>query len=383
LLDIGRKPVDKSNAAFGSICSRLAPAAQLPTQDCSTMKRLSLSALACLLLIAKALAAETPDTSTVGAAMTEAAKSFVASLDDAQRAKTVLAFDNPARLDWHNIPKPERKGLQVRDMNPEQRQRCHALLQSALSKVGYEKAVRIMALENNLREGEKNLKGSPLRDPERYFLTIFGTPDTKGTWGWSFEGHHFSLNFVVRDGQVVSDTPSFWGANPATVHVFVPGGPQEEVRTLAKEEQLALDLVNSLDDAQRKKAIIAEKAPDDYRAAGQPQPPETAPEGLEAKQMTAAQKEILWSLLKTYNNNLAPAVAEGRLAAIEDAGIDRVYFAWAGSTKPGVGHYYRIQGPTFVLELINVQSDPQGNPANHIHSVWRNVRGDFGVTAKK
>lgn len=347
------------------------------------MKRLSLSAAVCLLLVAGVCAAETPDTSVVGAAMTEAAKNLVASLDDAQRAKTVLAFDNPARLDWHNIPKPERKGLQVRDMNPEQRKRCHVMLQAALSETGYEKAVRIMALENNLREGEKNLKGSPLRDPERYFLTIFGTPDTKGMWGWSFEGHHFSLNFVVSDGQVVSDTPSFWGANPATVHVFVPGGPNEDVRTLAQEEQLALDLVGSLDDAQRKKAIIADKAPAEYRAAGQPQPPDAAPEGLEAKQMSDTQKKNLRTLLETYNRNLAPAVAQSRLAAMEAAGLDRVYFAWAGSTKPGVGHYYRIQGPTFVLELINVQSDPQGNPANHIHSVWRNVRGDFGVTAAK
>jgi hypothetical protein len=347
------------------------------------MKRSLLSVAVGLLLVAGARAAETPDTSAVGAAMTAAAKNVVASLDDAQRAQTVLAFDNPARFDWHNIPKPERKGLQVRDMNPQQRQLAHALLQAALSETGYEKAVRIMALENNLREGEKNLKGSPLRDPERYFLTIFGTPDTKGTWGWSFEGHHFSLNFVVRDGQVVSDTPSFWGANPATVHVFVPGGPKEEVRTLAQEEQLALDLVGSLDEAQRKQAIIADEAPTEYRAAGQPQPPDTAPEGLAAKDMTVAQKQLLASLLKTYNGNLASAVAQSRLDAIDGAGLDRVYFAWAGSTKPGVGHYYRIQGPTFVLELINVQSDPQGNPANHIHSVWRNVRGDFGVTAGK
>ena len=98
--------------------------------------------------------------------------------------------------------------------------------------------------------------------------------------------------------------------------------------------------------------------------------------------MTPAQQQLLWSLLETYNGNLAAKLAAARLAEIKASGLERVYFAWAGGTKPGVGHYYRIQGPTFVLELINVQSDPAGNVANHIHSVWRNLSGDFGIAGK-
>ncbi len=266
-------------------------------------------------------------------------------------------------------------------MNARQRELTMNLLRAALSETGYDKAVKIMSLENNLREGEKGLKGSPLRDPERYFLTIFGKPEPTGTWGWSFEGHHFSLNFVVSNSEVVSDTPSFWGANPATVQIVVAGGPEKGTRTLANEEQFAFDLVNDLNEAQRKEAIIAEKAPAEYRAGGQPQPPQTPPEGLSASKMNAEQKVKLQSLLEAYNANLAKPLAEARMAEVKAAGLDRVYFAWAGSTKPGVGHYYRVQGPTFVLELVNVQSDPAGNPANHIHSVWRDLNGDFGVVA--
>jgi hypothetical protein len=345
------------------------------------MRRLALAPFVCIVLCSVAVAKD-PAPAAVGAAMTDAAEQFLKSLNADERAKAEMKFDDPARLDWHNIPKDKRKGLQVKDMNPQQRKLCHNLLRAALSDKGYEKAVRIMALENNLREGEKNTPGSPLRDPDRYFLTIFGKPGTSGTWGWSFEGHHFSLNFTIRDGQVVSDTPSFWGANPATVQIAVPGGPEVKTRTLGQEEQLAFDLVNGLTDAQRNRAVIAEKAPADYRAAGQPQPPQGPPEGLPASEMTDEQKKLLWSLLETYNGNLAPELAAGRLAEIKSATLDKVHFAWLGSIKPGVGHSYRIQGPTFVLELVNIQSDPAGNPANHIHSVWRSLKGDFGVAAK-
>jgi hypothetical protein len=337
-------------------------------------------ALTSLILLAALQTAHAERSADVGAAMTAAAQSFLASLNDEESAKTTMAFDDPARLDWHNIPKA-RKGLPLDAMSPEQKHRCHKLLEAALSDSGYDKVVKIMALENNLREGEKGRQGSPVRDPDLYYLTIFGKPDAKGTWGWSFEGHHLSLNFVIRDGRPISDSPSFWGANPATVKVFVEGGPEVGTRTLALEEQLAFDLINDLDEAQRAEALIAEKPPADYRAAGEPQPPHTPPAGLAASKMNTVQKQTLLSLLRAYNVHLELAIARERIAAIEAAGLDRVHFAWAGATQPGVGHYYRVQGPTFVLELVNIQSDPAGNPANHIHSVWRSLEGDFAVPA--
>lgn len=266
-------------------------------------------------------------------------------------------------------------------MTEQQKTLCHDLLRAALSTSGFEKALKIMALENNLREGEKNQANAPLRDPERYFLTIFGQPSTTGTWGWSFEGHHLSLNFVVRQGEVTSETPSFWGANPATLHTFVPGGPGEGTRTLAAEEQFAFELIGSLSDQQRAKAIIADKAPAEYRNAGKPQPPRTAPEGLAGAEMNEGQKKLLHMLLEIYTSHLATPLAAVQMADVDAHGLDRVYFAWAGATEPGVGHYYRVQGPTFVLELVNIQSDPAGNKANHVHSVWRSLTGDFGVAA--
>ena len=337
---------------------------------------------ATVVLVAGIASAADHPTAAVGKAMSTAANDVIATLTPAEKAKVVKSFDDPGRVDWHNIPKPERKGLQIREMKAATRDKVQQLLKVSLSEEGYEKAQRIMALESNLREGEKSLTGSPLRDPERYFLSIFGQPGVTGQWGWSFEGHHLSLNFVIQDSAVISDSPSFWGANPATVHLFVPGGPEKGVRTLAKEEQIAFDLLDSLNDAQRSKAIISGKAPSDYRAAGQAQPPKTAQEGVPARELNDAQKKTLQLLLENYVGHLAKPLAEVKLAQLKADGWEQVYFAWAGSTKPGVGHYYRVEGPSFVLELVNVQSDPQGNVANHIHSVWRNPKGDFGLAAK-
>jgi hypothetical protein len=347
------------------------------------MKRLFPLALACLpAVFANSLRADEVAAPSTGVAMADAAEQFLAALDDDERDAATMDFDDPRRMDWHNIPKPERKGVQLRDMTDEQKELCHAVLRTALSDTGYEKVVRILALENNLKEGEKNNPDAPLRDPLRYFLTIFGEPGDAGTWGWSFEGHHCSLNFVIRDGEVVCDSPSFWGANPATVKVLVEGGPEVGIRTLADEEQLAFDLVNSLDAAQRGEAVIADKAPADYRAPGEPQPPHTPPSGLAASKMNDSQQETLRELLASYSGHLEDDLAAARMKDIDDHGLERVHFAWLGATKPGVGHAYRIQGPTFLLELVNIQSDPAGNPANHIHSVWRSLTGDFGVAAK-
>jgi hypothetical protein len=338
-----------------------------------------------LLVLAASTFAKDAVPNAVGAAMADAATAFLASLDDSQRAEATLPFDDPRRLDWHNIPKPDRKGLPLSEMSTAQQQLCHALLRAALSEAGYEKATRILALENNLREGERGQQGAPVRDPARYYLAIFGEPASaggsggSGPWGWCFEGHHFSLNFVINDGIVTADTPNFWGANPATVKTFVDGGPEVGVRTLADEEQLAFDLLASLDDAQRAKAVIADKAPADYRGPGTPQPPHEAAAGLAAADMNETQRETLHKLLATYCGHLADDIAAARLESIETAGIENIRFAWLGAQQPGIGHAYRIQGPTFLLELVNIQSDPQGNPANHIHSVWRSLEGDFGV----
>ena len=187
---------------------------------------------------------------------------------------------------------------------------------------------------------------------------------------------------MVADGAVVATSPSFWGANPATVKVFVEGGPEVGTRTLADEEQLAFDLLASLSEEQRKLAILSNMPPDDYRNAGKPLPPERVAQGVPAKSLSAEQQQLLRKLLTVYSGHLAPAVAEARMAEFDADGWNQVYFAWAGATKPGVGHYYRVEAPSVILELVNIQSDPAGNPANHIHSVWRSPRVDFGIVSK-
>lgn len=315
-----------------------------------------------------------------GRDMTQAAQQFLADLSEQQQLQATMAFDDPARLDWHYIPKDKRKGLQIKDMDQNLRKRAHALLASGVSALGYEKAVTIMSLEEILRELEKERKGAPLRDPERYYFTVFGKPGATGRWGWSVEGHHLSLNFVVEDGELTALTPAFYGANPAEVKTELGFGPKQGTRVLRDEEQLAFELLDSLSEEQRRIAVLAEKAPADIRAAGQPHAPNAPPEGVPAAKLKPDQVETLWALLRAYTDKMPAENGEARIAEVRDAGIDKVYFAWAGAGKPGVGHSYRVQGPTFVIEFNNTQPDASGNLANHIHAVWRQMAGDFGLS---
>jgi len=312
-------------------------------------------------------------------AMTGTAQSFLGSLSAEQRKQATMAFDNPARTDWHYIPKDTRKGLQIKEMNADQRKRATALLQSGLSEIGYEKASTIMSLEAILRELEKSRSGGPIRDPERYYFTVFGVPTDTGRWGWSLEGHHLSLNFTVDEGKVVGSTPTFFGSNPAEVADNYAVGAKKGTRPLVKEESLAFELLQSLSADQRKLAVIAAKAPDDVSGASQAQAKKSAPAGVPAEKLSAEQLKILAALLASYARNMPRDLADDRLEEIEQAGIGKVHFAWAGADRPGIGHYYRVQGPTFVIEFVNVQPDAAGNPANHIHCLWRSLKGDFGV----
>jgi len=315
----------------------------------------------------------------VGGAMTQAGEAFVGSLDAEQRAVAVLPFDDPRRLDWHFIPKPERKGLQIKHMTEAQREHAHRLLGSALSQVGYDKATLVMHLESILQELEKSRTGGPLRDAERYYFTIFGEPTARSTWGLSVEGHHLSLNFVVVDGEIASTTPTFYGANPATVKTSAGTDIEPGTQALRAEEGLAFELLASLSAEQKTKAVIAEAAPADIRGPADQQPPQSAAEGLPAAEMDEAQRAKLWELISAYAENVPEEVREARLDEVAQGGIENVHFAWAGASEPGIGHYYRVQGPAFLIEFVNTQPDAEGNVANHIHSVWRSLAGDFNV----
>ena len=323
-----------------------------------------------------------------GEGMTAQATKFLATLSADQKKIAVLPYDSESRTNWHFIPffdkdgKPGRKGLQVRNMDQNQRQSAQALLKSALSEVGYSKATKIMAMEALLKELEKGKEGGQIRDTERYYFTVFGTPTADGKWGLSVEGHHLSLNFVVDKGQVTSSTPTTFAANPATVMKQVLSEFPKGTRILKGEEQLAFDLLAALTPEQKKVAVIADMPLEEVRDAGKPQPPTAAPEGIAAAKLTSEQAKILRNLISEYATNMPADVAEERLTAIDKAGFDKVHFAWMGAEKPGIGHYYKVQGPTFLIEFVNKQPDAAGNPANHIHCLWRDMRGDFGIPIK-
>lgn len=313
--------------------------------------------------------------------MAQSAARLLETLSPEQRKQIQLDYDSPERTDWHYIPKPKRKGVQLRDMNKEQRTAALQLLRAAMSQAGFKTTRQIMRLEKILKAAKKDPNAGPIRDPLRYYVTIFGDPASGKRWGLSYEGHHVSLNFVVEGEKVVASTPQFLGTNPAVVGQDRQGF-KKGTQVLKDEEQLGFELINSLSPEQQEQAIIAEKAPSDIRAGGEAQPPQTPPAGIAYADLNPEQRELVRALVLTYARKMPAAVADKRMDAIDTAGWEKVHFAWAGALKPGIGHYYRLQGPTVLIELDNTQPGPNGKPANHVHSVWRDMRGDFGIPLK-
>ena len=315
---------------------------------------------------------------TAGSKMVNAADRLVSSLTTEQKTKATFDFDDKERFNWHFVPlqdkqgKPTRKGLRLEEMTAEQKAAARALVAAGTSSDGYTKATTIMSLESILHELEKG--GRLVRNPEWYFFTIFGTPSKTGRWGWRVEGHHLSLNFTIDGGKVIAATPAFFGANPATVMQ----GPRKGTRTLREADDLAKELFKTLDEEQKKIAYQEKEFPeiDSQNRA----PKLGAPKGLPAAKMTEKQRGVLLRLLQAYASRMPDDVAEAEMGEVHKAGLEQIYFAYNGGLESGKPHTYRVQGPTFVIEFLNEQDDSARNPANHIHSVWRNTRGDFGLT---
>ena len=298
--------------------------------------------------------------------MARAAAAFLAALDDDGRAKARFAFDSEERFSWHFVPMP-RAGLPLKAMSAPQRDAAMALLRTGLSEKGYTKAETIRTLELILAELEQN----PVRrDPDLYYVTIFGEPSADGTWGWRFEGHHISLNWTMVGGRSIASTPQFFGSNPAEVR----SGPRKGTRALAAEEDLARALLEKLSDAQRAQAVIGGTAPPDVFSGNQRKAAILEDRGVAFADLTTEQRGLLLAIIDEYAGAQPKAVAEQRLARLRAAGLDGIRFAWMGGLARGEPHYYRLQGPTFLIEYDNTQND-----ANHIHAVWRDFDGDFGV----
>ncbi|WP_395748611.1 DUF3500 domain-containing protein [Prosthecobacter sp.] len=306
-----------------------------------------------------------------GAQMSAIAKVFLAALTPEQKAKASFEFAAEERENWHFIPR-ERKGLPLKEMTPQQRLLAHALLNTGLSFRGSAKAVTIMSLEEVLYQIEgadesKRAATREKRDPEKYYVSIFGEPADKGAWGWRVEGHHLSLNFTIKDGQMLRATPSFMGTNPGEIRQ----GPLTGLRVLGVEEELGRELVKSLTPEQFKTAFVDTVAPKEMITAAEHKVSALSPAGLADSALDEKQKAMLTRLIDEYIERLRPEIAEAARAEFKAAGT--IFFAWAGGKERGEPHYYRVQGKTFLLEYDNTQND-----ANHVHSVWRSFDGDFG-----
>jgi hypothetical protein len=330
-----------------------------------------------LVVVLAGVAALSKEGEGAGERMAGAAGKIVDGLSREQKAKALFAFDDRERTNWYFVPlqekkQPLRKGLRLDQMTEGQRADTLALVRAGTSPGGYVKATTIMSLEAILHDLEKG--GANVRDPGWYFLSIFGEPSRTGRWGWRIEGHHLSLNFVVDRAQLAAATPAFFGANPARVMA----GERKGLRTLPEAEDLARELFATLDEDQKKVAVQPKQF--DEIEQGKPAPNVGPPAGLPAARMTDKQRDVLGRLVQSYADRMPPEVAAAEMDEVKRAGLDKVHFAFAQDKgKPGSPYTYRVQGPTFVIEFLDIQSDSAGNPANHIHSCWRNIKGDFGL----
>ena len=311
-----------------------------------------------------ALAAPAVEKDEAAADMTEGAGQLLRSLTPELKSQVSLPFDSDERFNWHYVPR-DRKGVPFKAMTPAQRRLADSLLTTGLSHRGMRKALDIMYLDQILFEREER----PIRDPELYYISLFGEPGKSGHWGWRVEGHHLSLNFTIEDGRLVSASPAFLGANPA----IVKGGAQDGMRVLADEEILGRELLHAFAEKDRVRVIISSDAPRDIVTEASRRAEIGKPAGLSYVEMSPDQRKAVVQVVSFYADRMRPEIAQVEMRRIEEAGFDRIHFAWAGGASVGEPHYYRIHGPTFLIEYDNTQND-----ANHIHTVWRDLEDDFG-----
>jgi hypothetical protein len=319
--------------------------------------------------------------------MAAAVEKFLSSLGTTQRAAATYEMGNELRFDWNFRPRvrdvslagldkehvdfikslPAPKGISLKELTTAQRGVADALLRTAVSARGHGKASAIMEMSPLLLEVDP---GNPAWDSAFYYVSVFGRAGSRQPWAWSFEGHHLSLNFTVVNGRLVGSSPTFFGVYPAEVRQ----GPRKGLRVLRDEEDLARSLLTMLDLQQRAQAVVSESAPREIVSGTLRKASPLNPAGLQASRLSGQQGETLMKLLTVYAANMPAEVTARRLAQIKSAGFGNIYFAWAGAPEQGRPHYYRIQGPSFLIEYDNTQSR-----ANHIHTVWRDFDGDFGL----
>jgi hypothetical protein len=292
--------------------------------------------------------------------MLKAARGFLTTLTPAQRSKATFPFNSEERFRWFYTP-VSRHGIPLKDMNASQKRAALNLLHVGLSEKGYTKAETIRRLEDILRE----MEGNPGRDPDLYYFTFFGEPSENGPWGWRYEGHHCSQNWTIVNGKPISgsvNSPQFFGANPAEGR----SGPMKGTRILGTVEDFGWALVRSFAADQRKDGVLSATAPGEILTSNDRKAAIQENRGIAYSELTKDQQGTLLALIEEYLSTQPHAMARARLDKIRAAGLDTIKFAWMGGINAGEGHYYRVQGSTFLIEFDNTQ-----NSANHIHCVWR------------
>jgi len=305
--------------------------------------------------------------------MRDSAKNFIAVLDKDQIREVSVPFKDSLRFDWNYVPRA-RKGLALKNMNNGQRDKAFEMVKVVLSASGYQKVRDIIDLENVLRVIENKSSTDTYRDPENYSFLLFGAPDENEPWGWRLEGHHISIHFTIA-GDKVTFTPGFFGSNPGQVLADVP---QKGKRILKEEQDLAFQLLHSFTREQQQKVILSEKAPWEILSSNKRSKMVTLkPEGIAMKDMTETQKALFTRLIGIYIGRYHVTLKDQQMNKLQKSGLDGIHFAWMGNVEPeikaGAGYYYRIQGETILIELDNTQ-----NNGNHIHTVVRDLKNDFG-----
>ncbi|WP_420150882.1 DUF3500 domain-containing protein [Spirosoma sp.] len=330
----------------------------------------------------------TPAQQRIKDEMLDAATAFLSSLTPEQKKQATFPLDDAERFNWHFVPR-ERKGLPLKQMTPDQRKAAMAMLKTGLSDQGYERVTSIIDMENVLRVIDNRPPNDTYRDPENYSFTVFGEPDAKTPWSWRIEGHHLSLQFLSLTGQVLAQTPTFFGSNPGVLKYDtqmadkrmsdprVKDLPQKGKEILKLETERAFALLKTLDADQRKKAVIATVAYPEIVTSNKRKASLEKMDGLMLSEMNADQRKLFLDLLQAYLINYRITLAKQQMAKLEKSGLDSLRFAWAGDLTPelgeGKGWYYRIHGPTILIEYDNTQTN-----ANHIHTVVRDLTNDFG-----
>lgn len=287
---------------------------------------------------------------------------FINSLEGKKVSAYKFAFDSELKNIWHYVPR-SREGVPLKELNKAQKNQLFNFLKSVLSQKGLATAEMIRGLEAIIQQEEW---GFISRDPEAYYLEVFGEPSLTNTWAVSFEGHHLSLNYILKGDEIISFSPMFFGANPATVNKDYGVGPKKGTRVLGQLETPAFELIKSFDKAQKKIAIISNRAPGDVRAGGKTLVPTYQKAGISSDKLNVTQKKLLLSLIQNYLDFLPEQnILEINLKCMDAS----LFFSWAGSTTPNKGHHYVIEHPRFLIELNNSKPGVSDFPANHIHAL--------------